>query len=97
MLSHVQFFGTPWTVATRLLCTWDFSGKNAGVGCHVLLQGIFWTPGSNMHDLPPLPWQVGSLPAETHGKPKRHILPVKAIGNFKIKTLTKNKKKDWEN
>ena len=24
---------------TRLLCLWDFPGKNAGVGCHFLLQG----------------------------------------------------------
>ena len=25
----------------RLLCPWDFPGKNTGVGCHFLLQGIF--------------------------------------------------------
>ena len=25
----------------RLLCLWDFLGKNIGVGCHSLLQGIF--------------------------------------------------------
>ena len=25
----------------RFLCTWDSPGKNAGVGCHFLLQGIF--------------------------------------------------------
>ena len=24
---------------TRLLCLWDFPGKNTGVGCHFLLQG----------------------------------------------------------
>ena len=24
----------------RLLCPWDFPGKNAGVGCHFLLQGL---------------------------------------------------------
>ena len=23
----------------------DFSGKNTGVGCHILLQGIYWTQG----------------------------------------------------
>ena len=28
---------------TRLLCPWDFPGKNTRVGCHVLLQGIFPT------------------------------------------------------
>ena len=26
---------------------WSFSGKNTGVGCHFLLQGIFPTQGSN--------------------------------------------------
>ena len=29
---------------------------------HALLQGIFLTQGSNMHLLPLLHWQVGSLP-----------------------------------
>ena len=33
---------------TRLLCPWDFPGKNTGVGCHFLFQGIFLTWGSNM-------------------------------------------------
>ena len=42
----------------RLLCPWDFPGKNSGVGCHLLLQGIFLTQGLNPH----LHWQVGSLP-----------------------------------
>ena len=28
---------------TRLLCPWDFPGKDPGVGCHFLLQGIFLT------------------------------------------------------
>ena len=32
---------------TRLLCPWDFPGKDTGVGCHFLLQGIFPTQGSN--------------------------------------------------
>ena len=31
----------------RLLCPWDSPGKNAGVGSHCLLQGIFLTQGSN--------------------------------------------------
>ena len=33
---------------TRLLCPWDFPGKNTGVRCHSLLQGIFMTQGSNL-------------------------------------------------
>ena len=32
---------------TRLPCPWDSPGKNTGVGCHFLLQGIFPTQGSN--------------------------------------------------
>ena len=28
---------------TELLCSWDAPGKNTGVDCHVLLQGIFLT------------------------------------------------------
>ena len=32
-----------------VLFSWDSPGKNAGVGCHVLLQGIFPTQGSNSH------------------------------------------------
>ena len=31
----------------RLLCPWDFLGKNTGVGCHFLLQRIFLTHGWN--------------------------------------------------
>ena len=31
----------------RLLCPWDFPGKNTGACCHALLQGIFPTQGLN--------------------------------------------------
>ena len=31
-LSHVQLFVTPWTVASRLLCSWNFRNRNTGVG-----------------------------------------------------------------
>ena len=31
----------------RLLRPWDSPGRNTGVGCHALLQGIFPTQGSN--------------------------------------------------
>ena len=35
----------------RLLCSWDSTGKNTGVGPHDLLQGIFLTQGSNLRPL----------------------------------------------
>ena len=44
---------------TRLLCPWDSPGKNTGVGCRSLLQGIFLTQGSNPSLLH---WQACSLP-----------------------------------
>ena len=39
---------------TRLLCSWDFPGKNIGVDCHFLLQEIFPTQGLNPPFLYPL-------------------------------------------
>ena len=40
----------------------DFPGKNTGVGCNLLLQGIFPTQGSNPRLLSFLHWQADSLP-----------------------------------
>ena len=58
--------------ATRLLHSWNFPGKNTGVGCHFLVQGIFPTQGSKvclLHLLCLLHWQVGSLPLALPRKP----------------------------
>ena len=52
----------------RLFCPWDFPGKNTGVGCYFLLQGIFLTQGLNPHLLCLLHWQMGSLPLVPSGK-----------------------------
>ena len=38
--------GDPMDKPTRLLCSWDFPGKNTGVDCQSLLQGIFLAQGS---------------------------------------------------
>ena len=43
MLSFVCLFATPWTVAHQVPLSMEFPGKNTGVGCHFLLQGIFPT------------------------------------------------------
>ena len=50
---------------TRLLHPWDAPGKNPGVGCYTLLQGIFFTQRLNSRFLRPLHWQAGSLPLST--------------------------------
>ena len=46
-----------------------FPSKNTGVGCHVLLQGIFLTQGSNPRLINLLHWKAGSLPLAPPGKP----------------------------
>ena len=45
--NSVWLLETPWTIALRHLCPWNFPSKNTGVSCHALLQGIFPTQGSN--------------------------------------------------
>ena len=46
----------------RLLCPWNSPGKNTGVGCHFLLQGIFLSQGLNQCLLDLLHLQADSLP-----------------------------------
>ena len=45
--------------STRFFGPWTFPGKNTGMGCHVLFQGILLTPGSRQCLLLS---QVDSLP-----------------------------------
>ena len=49
---HVQLLVTLWLYPARVLCPWDSPGKNTGVCCHFLLQGIFPTQESNLGLLP---------------------------------------------
>ena len=49
--------------STRLLCPWNFPGRDTIVDCHFLLQGIFPTQGSKVCLLH---WQVDSLPLSHH-------------------------------
>ena len=70
MLSCVQLFATARTVADRLICPWYFPGKNTGVGCHFLFQGIFLTQGLKPSPLFLLHWQANSLPLSHLGSPE---------------------------
>ena len=54
--------------SVRHLRLWNSPGKNAGVGSHALLQGIFMTQGSNPRLLRLLHWQGCSLPLAPLGK-----------------------------
>ena len=62
----VQLIVTTWTVAARLLYSWDSPGKNIGMGYHAFFQGIFPTQRLNL-GLPH--WRVDSLLSEPPGKP----------------------------
>ena len=49
---------------SRLLCSREFPGKNTGVDCHFLLQGVFSTQGWKLHLLH---WPAASLPLSPPG------------------------------
>ena len=49
----------------------DFPGKNVGMGCHLLLQGIFPDQGSNPRLLH---WQGDSHPLCHQGSPQQDFL-----------------------
>ena len=55
--------------STRLLCPWNFPGKNIGMGRLFLLQGIFPTQGLKLRLLHLLHRQVNSLPLSHLGSP----------------------------
>ena len=63
--AHSQSLSALWPHGlspSRLLCPSDFPGKNPGVGCNFLLQGILLTQGLNPPLLCLLHWQADSLP-----------------------------------
>ena len=47
LLSCLQLFCKPWTPSVGFPSPFS-KGKNTGMGCHFLLQGVFSTQGSNL-------------------------------------------------
>ena len=45
--SYPRLFATQWIVAWQAPLSMNSPGKNTGVSCHFLLQGIFLIQGSN--------------------------------------------------
>ena len=62
----------------------DSPGKNTGVGCHLLLQGIFPTQGSNPRLLCLPHWQADSLPLAPRGKPPNRSASVSKFQSFTL-------------
>ena len=68
-LSRVWLFVTLWTVVCQVPHLWASPGKNTGVGCLALLQGIFPIQRYKLCLVYLLHWQTGSLPLALPGKP----------------------------
>ena len=69
VLSRVRLSATPWTVVLQDPLSRDLPGKNTGVDCHFLPQGIFPTQGLNPGLFCLLHWQAGFFTTEPRGKP----------------------------
>ena len=72
MLSHSVLSDSLWPhgwLPTKVLCPWNFPGKNTGASCHFLFQGIFLTQEYNQFLLHLLHQQADSLPLVPPGKP----------------------------
>ena len=77
--------------SATLCCPVDFSSKNTGVGCHLLLQGISLMEGLNPHLLYLLQWQGDSSPAEPLVKPN---LNAGFVFTLRYQTLQGNRLRD---
>ena len=77
----------------RVLCPWDFPGKNTAVGCHFLLQGIFPAQGSNLHLLH---WQADSLPLSHQRSSSLCVKSLKKMPCVYIHRCMKQSSRTWE-
>ena len=95
-LSPVWLFATCGLQSTRLLCPWDFPGKNTGVGCHFLQTGsslprdlksisVFPALASTIREdstLSPFLWGGGNLISARISLQVTKLLPVIMIWEF---------------
>ena len=63
---------------------WGSPGKNTGVGCHGLLQGIFSTQGLNLCLLCLMHWQAGSFLLALLGRPSYLLLYDKPVQDLVV-------------
>ena len=82
-----------WTVAHQAPLSMGFPGKNTGVGCQFLLQGIFSNQGSNpclLH------WQVDSLPLSHQGSYLiRDVNSIEAVVRAYLDILCSCRRNTW--
>ena len=96
---------TPQTVACKAPLSMDFPDKNTGVGCHLLLQGIFPTQGSKVCLSPALAGRIfyhcatRVEPLEHIQKPRSYGMILRYLVKLKIQTLWLSSSTDthpWE-
>ena len=74
----VHLFWTHGLLPARLICPWDFPGKNTGAGCYFLLKGSSW-PG----DQTSISYIAGGFfTAEPPGKPTAEELGSEWLSNL---------------
>ena len=69
VISHVQLFGTPWTVAHQAPLSMEFSSQEYWSGLLFPPPGDLLTQGLNLCLLSLLHWQADSLPLGHLGIP----------------------------
>ena len=82
-----SLFATLWTEPARLLCPWDSSDKNSGVGCLAHYQGSSWTKDRTTAFFVSCT-AGGSLPLVSPGKPWVWFLKFKFCLDLKIWELS---------
>ena len=73
LVSHVQLFAVPWTVARQAPLSMGFPRQKYWSRLHFLIEGIFPTQGLNWCLLGLLHWQEDSLPLVLPGKPQQTL------------------------
>ena len=93
-LSHVWLLWPSELQPARLICPWDFLGKNTGVGFHFLLQEIFPMQGLNpglLHCRQILYW------LSHQGRPLRKVQSSKTEpGRYRNHEQTNHKHWNWK-
>ena len=71
----------------RLLCPWDSPGKNTGVGCHALLQGVFPRGSIIMPILTVTLWACIQIVADLKTNVNSFFFQLTRLGNLELYLL----------
>lgn len=93
LVSFVRLFAIPRIVARQTPLSLDFPGRNAGVGCPLLLSRTFPTQGSD----PRLPcWQVYSLPLHRLRSPSAVMIEYHKAASPNSRNALYHRSRGWK-